>query len=353
MTAKELLPVAKVLEKRGFLIRHIVDQSKSERATTILNKSNILYTKELPTQKDTPDVIISGTSAVVTNAQIEWTKFGRDRGIPTIWFEDTYGTNRRALSVSPDIICVIDDIASDMINDTKRNVRVKVVGKPSFEGFIKYIDKTLEIRKNTCEKLNISENAFIVTLWSGGLYLNRIEAHIKALYNLNELTNREVVYLPRMHPKLQDKPMFELALSNNLNVIDTSHLENSDELILTSNVNVAEWSSNVMYAGVMFGIPSIMCLFPDHGPDNMQERIKVGFKDGTPPLVMEKAGWGANSPENLRNILSFIMNNEHKAIKQVKNNSSVFRKLIENIGAADRIADVVENSIRERREVLN
>ena len=47
------------------------------------------------------------------------------------------------------------------------------------------------------------------------------------------------------------------------------------------------------------------------------------------------------------------MNNEHKAIKQVKNNSSVFRKLIENIGAADRIADVVENSIRERREVLN
>ena len=96
-----------------------------------------------------------------------------------------------------------------------------------------------------------------------------------------------------------------------------------------------------------------MCLFPDHGPDNMQERIKVGFKDGTPPLVMEKAGWGANSPENLRNILSFIMNNEHKAIKQVKNNSSVFRKLIENIGAADRIADVVENSIRERREVLN
>ncbi|MDP6387779.1 MAG: hypothetical protein QGG63_00650 [Candidatus Pacebacteria bacterium] len=348
MTARELLYVARVLEKREFLIRHIVDQSETERAAAVLNKNNIKYTKSIPMSKDMPDVILSGTSATAISAQTEWTKFGKNKGIPTIWFEDTYGTNIRVLDVSPDILCVIDSIASDMIYKTKRDVRIEVVGKPSFESFIKYINKTLEIRENVCKKLRIKECAFIITLWSGGICTNRIEAHIKALYNLNKLTDRDIVYLPRMHPKFPDKSMINLSFRNNpgVNIIDTANFKNPDNLIATSNVNISEWSSNVGYASAVFGIPSVMCLFPIYGPDGKKDRLSRGLKDGIPPLISENAGWGANSPKHLKKILSKLMNNETEMKKQVHNNSLIFRNLLENIGAAERIADVVENCVK-------
>ena len=42
MTAKELLPVAKVLEAMGFIVTHIVDKSELERATLVLDEEGII-----------------------------------------------------------------------------------------------------------------------------------------------------------------------------------------------------------------------------------------------------------------------------------------------------------------------
>jgi|TARA_Y100000310_G_scaffold162742_1_gene162690 hypothetical protein len=353
MTAKELLPVAKILEKRGYLVRNIVDQSELERATIILDKKGVLYTKDLPTSEDIPDVIICGANATAIDAQKEWTKFGKYKRIPTIWFEDTYGTSNRILDVSPDILCVVDNIASCIINKIRPKVEIKIVGKPSIEHFSDYLGKTHAIKSDVFERLHIDVDSFVVTFWSGGIYTSRVESHIKALYDLDKLTNKKVFYLPRIHPKLEDQSIFKLALKNNLNIIDTSNWDNTDELIIASNINIAEWSSNVMYISAIFDIPSVMCLFPIDNPDGVKERISMCFKDGIPPLIMENAGWGAENPEHLKEILIELMNKEDKAIEKVFKNSGIFKNLIEDLGSPDRIADVVENSILMRKEALS
>jgi len=158
-----------------------------------------------------------------------------------------------------------------------------------------------------------------------------------------------------MHPKFPDKAkieLFKLALDSNPNSKDTSCWEKPDELIIASDINISECSSNIAYISAIFGIPPIMCLFPSDGLDGKQERIDKGYKDGLPPLVVTKAGWGARNEKHLKVILSSIMNHEDKMKERVRKNSKVFRPLLENTGAAERIVDVVENSMLARRGAL-
>jgi hypothetical protein len=352
MTAKEVLPAMQILENRGFLVSHIVDSGELARAPMVLDKEGIKYSKRDPISEDMPDVIVVGTSVSAIDAQIKWTQFGRENNISVIWVEDFYGTgeNEKVLSLSPDVVCTVDEIAKQIIELTRPNANVEVVGKPSFEQFAKYLSIQPKVREDVCDELNIGKDSFIVTLWAGAEYKETTHAHILALRGLDELTNRKVFYLPRLHPKtsedLKDK-FYVLASEGNKNIIHTDGFDNPDDIVVASNINVGGWGTNSMYIGSILGIPSVMCLFPEECHGGIKERIRIGYKDGIPPLVMAKAGWGARNEKHLKAILSSIMNHEDKMKEHVRENSKVFRPLLENTGAAERIADVVENYVNK------
>lgn len=339
------MPAVQALEKIGVSTQFFVDPGQLAKAgTEVLLKNGRDYQSRFPHPEDRPKVILIGTSATAVEGQIAWTKFGREKSIPVIWVEDLWGTGEREAtrSVSPDVMCTLDEIAAKIVRSVRPDIRVEITGKPTFGGLAKYIPAQSEIatsvRAQLMEQMGFSDpNALLVTYWSGGEDAKRVEAHLKALHGLDELTDRKVIFAPRLHPNLpadSKEHLMKLASHGNCYVAEASKM-NFDELTIASSVNIADWGSTGMYTSALFGVPPVMCLFPD----DKERRVKVGYPEGTPPLIFAGAGWGVNEKQ-ISSTLKWIMNDEVKAKKIVSENAVSFKSLLEP-GAAEKIAKVV------------
>ena len=147
-----------------------------------------------------------------------------------------------------------------------------------------------------------------------------------------------MIFVPRLHPKLPDddkRALRRLSLHKKTNVVMAHDLD-MDFLTVASDINIGGWGSTKMYTSTMFDIPAVMCLFPD----DRERRLANGYPDGEPPLLLAKAGWGPESPEELVETLTYILKNYEEATERVRTNGSAFKKLLE-LGAEKRIAEVV------------
>ena len=333
---KEVLPAVQELEKMGVSLEFFVDPGQKAKAgTEVLLKAGRDYQSRFPHPEDRPKAILIGTSATAVEAQIEWTKFGRENGIPVIWLEVLWGTGEREAtrSVSPDVMCTLDEIAARIVSSVRPDIRVEITGKPTFGGLAKYIptqsEITASIRKQLMDQVGLTDNnALFVTYWSGGEDPKRVEEHLKALHKLDRLiTHRNVIFAPRLHPKLpadSKENLMKLAFHGNYYIADASKM-NPDELTIASSVNIADWGSTGMYTRPLCGVPPVMCLFPD----DKERRVRVGYPEGEPPLLLANAGYGVLSGDDLRTMLIHIMNNESRfKTTMVSENAKAFKSLL-------------------------
>jgi hypothetical protein len=92
-----------------------------------------------------------------------------------------------------------------------------------------------------------------------------------------------------------------------------------------------------MYTSAIFGIPPVMCMFPD----DIERRLAVGYPNGEPPLLMARAGTRAINGSVLPSGLETILSEPERWRQRTLENGAVFRKLLEP-GAEERIAEVVK-----------
>ncbi len=342
-SCREGLPALRLLQERGIIVKYFVSAEPQAKAgTEVLAKAGIQFETRDPQLEDKPKAIIIGTSSTAVQAQIKWTSFGKEKGIPVIWVEDLWGCGEwmQTRSVSPNVICTLDEIAKKIVLIARPDIRVEVVGKPTFGNFVKYIpvinEFTSLMRKLICERAGVDEEGAIVVTYSSGGNPERVKAQLEALRDLDALIDRKVIFVPRLHPTFLNRDEFKkLAHSGNKLVVNAYDL-NLDELFINSSLIIGEWGTTGMYTGALFGVPGIMCLFPD---DTVSRSAL--YPDGIPPLLIAGAGWSAENPCQLRERIQWIFSHKEEAEAQVREKVRVFAPLLE-AGASERIAKVIE-----------
>lgn len=338
--------VLKILEERGIAVYNFVDAGDKAKADIVLEADFIPYEKRDPLAGDNPGAIVIGTSATAVDAQVKWTAFGKARGIPVIWVEDIWGTGEMpgVDSVSPDVLCVLDEYAATIARTVRPAIRIEVVGKPTFEALGKKYCTDLSEMVARVRRLILTESgqgeAFLLTFWAGGEKPEEVKKQFEALFPLRELSGgRPLVLVPRFHPKLSVKVRdYALGLvRENGQAVSEAQYINYDEIAMASSLNIGDYNSTSMLISAMFGVPAIMLLFPD----NRAERLKLGYPIGEPPLRLAGACWGAESAAHFRETIRWIMANEDTARKRVWRDAASFRSLLEP-GAAERAAAIVE-----------
>jgi hypothetical protein len=347
--AKEVLPAVQLLAKEGVLVKHFVLGERARAGTDVLEPAGVSYEKRGPETGDKPAVIVCGTSETAPEGLIEWTKFGRDRSIPVIWVEDLWGAgeHKRTQVVSPNVMCVIDEIAAHIAQGVRPDIQTEVVGKPSFAALAKKLENVEQIRETTraqlAARLGIRNfEGKIVTYGSGGEVPARAYLHLKALCEdggLGSYYDGEVIFVPRFHPKLAEDDKRRLrveALKVGAYVVMAHDLD-MDFVTVASDVNIGDWGSTSMYTSAIFGIPPVMCMFPD----DIERRLGAGYPDGEPPLLIAKAGSGAIHAASFRGILNEILSKSDHYWQVTFEYAAPFRKLLEP-GAEERIVEVVK-----------
>ena len=343
--AKETLPAMQAVSKKGVVVRHFVSGDRARAGIDVLDKALVPYETRGPQTDDKPALIVVGTNATAVQGQIGWTKFGRDRGIPVLWIEDLWGAGEteKTQVVSPDTMCVIDTIAGRIAQNVRPHMQVNVVGKPSFAALAKKLENLEESRATTraqlAARLGITNfNGHIVTYGSGGEVPTRVYIHLQALRDLGLSTNKEVIFVPRFHPKLSDDDKQHVRILSFTvgTYVVMAHDLDMDFITVSSDVNIGEWGSTTMYTSVLFGVPAIMCMFPD----DRGRRLALGYPNGVPPLLMAEAGRGPTDITLLHDALNEILCAPEQYREMTRKNGAVFRTLLEP-GAEDRIAEVV------------
>ncbi len=261
-----------------------------------------------------PDAILIGVSATAIRSQIAWTRFGRENHIPVFWVEDMWGTGeirevREKLFpvYGPDIIFTMDNIASDIVSASwPKGVLPVKVGKTTFERLGEVREMRTEVRESVRGQLGVKDNEFLLTWWSGGTSLERVRAQIEAVLQIAtddpEGKFSKIIVAPRFHPKLDRFPCSgELTVTQELFTdflgfaVDARNFP-AEDLILASDVTVADWGGNEGLRSTVLGVPAIVTLFPD---DDKEARLARGYNFGFPPLVAACAVLGVESSNEL------------------------------------------------------
>lgn len=343
---KELVPVADLLRERGCATIWTVDPKG--RAEDLMTRGGIEFLRHeegLPSKlMPVPNLVLVGTSATACGAQIAWTNHFKGKR-PVVWYEDLYGTGEVKVArqcTSPNVIITIDEVSRGIAAHVWPDTHVLVGGKPTYgEKLVHLIQRKENLRESLRSKL-ASHNPppLLVTYASGGESVDRVLAHIRALSQAFDHSERIAL---RFHPKLSES--FDLLndtasqwLSEKL--IDTSAITDTTEVILGSDIVVADYAGDPPYQAALAEIPVIMTLFPDC----TEALIARGYQNGVPPLLQARACWGARTADDMEVIAEGIMNKPLPARAMVKEGVKPFESLLAQ-NAAIKIADIIENCL--------
>lgn len=348
--AKEILPVVQILQgKYGAAVKWFVDSSpKAKAGTEVLDKAEIPYERRDPKHSDYPKVIVVGTSATAVESQIDWTRYGIENNIPVIWVEDLHGTGsvKNVRGVSPDLMVVVDEIASRCANAIRPSLKTSVLGKPSFANLPVLIEKAPEIRAVVRKELGLGEYAFLVHCMFGGEPQERAWTQVMELerrtYTIRMCLSmaRNVFVMCRFHPKHPDVEELRERTASVLGTrfIDGARVKDAQHAVIASDFLFSEYSANDQFTGLLAGVPVGTLLFPyDCG-----WRIERGYPEGVPPILIGREEWGVASIEKMSELVCLAVKNHEFVKETTENRAKPFRTLLEP-GAAERIADVVKS----------
>lgn len=341
-SAKEIVPAVKVLEARGIKVRWFAD-SAGKAKIDVLEKQGVAYEMVIPDGYK-PSVIVVGTSATAAVLKVEFTKYGRENGIPVLWVEDLYGTGERqnSLGVSPDVMLVIDDIAAQIAKTVRPGLDVRVVGKPTF-GKLPTEDEAKDVRNKIRESVGLNDSKFLLTVSFGGDPAERALAQLPEIVRAiqRDLSGAVTVawrFHPK-HPKVDE--LWKMATESGIKFVDARKLD-IFELILASNCVVADWGNTDPYKGLLYGVPTITMLFPD----DYERREGAGYPNGVPPIIASAKHWGARTPEDLTVLIYRVKQGEEAAWRYTRNERAKPFLALKQLGAEKNIADEILNAAK-------
>jgi len=350
---KEVVPVARAMGQKGWLIRIAADpegKGKGRLSTEIL--PGILDDDASPRDPDDLYGIVIGTSATAVKSQIEWTVFGKTHGIPVVWIEDMYGTASRpaVMGVDPDRLFVMDYVAYEVARAARKETVIHVFGKPSMAATLEKLERRDEIRRRIRKSLELRnvdsrDRALLVTYWSGGEDPRRVEGQLRAVTQLTGAGGRKMRIAIRLHPKIGDenrKALIGIAKvgQNWLAPSESVVAADADELAIASDLNIADWGGAQGLVSVLADISTVITLFPD---DSLK-RKSVFPPAGLPPLVVCGAAFGVTSPASLFERVEEVFSSRSGPLPHVEPPLSL-RPLLQK-DAAERIGAEIAHLLR-------
>ncbi len=353
---REVVPIARVLERRGHTVKYLADARAIKKATDLLKNAGVAYETRSPLPTDALDLLLIGTAATAVEAQIEWTRWGRERGIFTLWMEDLHatGSRKKTQCVAPDAMMVIDKLAEGVAKVVRPGLPIFIVGKPTFSDprEMPRLEDGPAIRAKIRAELGLTDTDFMVVVAFGGEPPQLAEEQLQiCLDNLGIIFPPNCMVAWRFHPKhsnaagMREKAMATSSAAG-VRTVDTAE-KDLKQLMVAADFAVATWGTTDRLAALIHGTPLATMLFPDQS-----EMLKEsGFPDAVPVCVATDLQAGVRDAEELGQLAHNVLVSHLQGLQTGKDPARIYTKgfrgskfvsLLEP-GAVECAADVVES----------
>lgn len=343
--AKELLPALDLLEAERD-VTLMADTAGA--AKDMLEKAGRPWVAFDPTSGELPfcDVLAVGTSATASEAQVALTRAARREGVPVVWVEDLYGCGSRVpvrepAGIAPDLFCVIDGIAAEIVRRSWPGVPITVCGKPSWGFLADLVARRAELRSEVRAQLGLAPGAVLLTCWHGGE--NPADERL-TLETIGMFRNVPRLRLAmRLHPKMQADAL--AAMRADLAAwgavcVDAGGVQ-AERLSIASDMVVASWGSTQGYVAVLAGVPTVVTAFGD-APEQMRD---LYYPDGLPPHVFVGAARIVLDGSRLGNAIGDMLAAREAAAEMARAQAEPLRAALD-AHAAEKIAAAIVGAAR-------
>ncbi|MEA3272580.1 MAG: hypothetical protein U9P90_02830 [Patescibacteria group bacterium] len=276
--AKVQLPVYKKLGDVDISV--VTDASPTGKAGMVWEKACIPHTPMLPSAEfedvvREADLVFVGSCATTYAAEKFAVDCANRNQIFSVVGSDMWPNHWR--DANPDFWLAIDEVHQKDILSRRPNwnkERVPVLGQPSFDYLVKLMENRDSVRREMRASLGLSENEKVLLFWSLGDHRERCnDAVVALLSTLGNRWARNLVLIPRLHPKLKkvvSKEYFEFlhemiashATIHGVRVVRADSA-NPEQLGLAADLVMTPWGTEGIKSAIM-GVPTVNTLLESH-----------------------------------------------------------------------------------------
>lgn len=293
--AEFIAPVIPELKKRCDVLLVTVKNSPAEilkkfKPTSCDKESEA----EAIDKKFNPDLLLIAMSSLVLGPHInlKFAELGKADAKKIILFQDYWANHRWPMNYKmlklAEAVIVPDDLAKRFLIEDDYEGEIIITGSPAFEK-IQKVDVAKE-RAKLRKKLKISEDQFVILHCGTGTPQSWKEDEVTFKFLAEAVRNfkksyPDTVFISRPHPR-DEEPDRYIKLAPDLNLLDTSSIGLTDELLPAADVIMAMYSTNLIHACYL-RIPAISILLPNGGKKRLE---KVSMADFPPNSVGASIG---------------------------------------------------------------
>ncbi|GEM_PF-1508389 len=274
-------------------------------------------------KKFKPDALLAAISSLTLGPYVnnEFTKLARADGKKIICFQDYWANHRWPMNFKMmrywDAMLVLDEMAENFVLQDDYRGEVIVTGSPAFDKFGK-IDVAKE-KARLRKKFLIPASAFVILHCGTGTpqswkedeitfkFIAETIREIQTDSSTRQLINSKLILISRPHPR-DENPNRYKNLAPDLNLLDTSSVGLTEELLPIADVVIAMYSTNLVHACYL-RIPAISILLPDAGKKILD---RVSLPDFPPNGVGATVGVYKESVNILKE--KIMTDEKHRAV---------------------------------------
>lgn len=346
--AEFIYPAVPLLEKKSNLQIVLVKQAparvlgkyKHLRCDTE-GKAETIY------KKFNPDIFVVSTSSLVLGPYVanQFTMLAHKNKKPIICFQDFWANHRWPMNFKMlkywRTMLVPDKLAEKYLLEDGYKGKIIITGNPSYERFKKI--SVAKERKIIRKKLKIPENK-IVFLYIGASTpqsLNEDAITFDFLAGvLRELKKdkkyKDLILICRPHPRDENPDHYKQAAPD-LNILDTSKINLTDELLPMADVVISMYATNLIHCCYL-RIPAISVLLPNAGRAKLK---KISLDDFPPNAVGATIGIYKESKAVLKKEIEKILYDKKYRLKIIKAQKKYFA--LPKKSSVQKIADAILN----------
>ncbi len=342
-----VIPLLKEERGKGKVVSELRIITVKESPTKVLKKYQPLQCDskreaEKIYRNFNPDILLTAPSLLELGPFVigHLNKLARQNQKRIIGFQDFWANHRWKINFkwlkAWEAILVIDQLAKKLILEDGFRGKTIVTGSPAFDKFRSV--KVFRERKRLRELFKIPDKTAVLIYSGTGTPQSHKEDEITFKFlaqAVRELKKRrEIILIVRHHPR-DENPKRYLKISPDLEELDTSSIESTDELLPMADAVLGMYATNLVHACYL-KIPGISILLPRGGKRRLK---KIRLDDFPPNKVGATVGIYKESVPLLKNVIEKIL--DQPVFRAKLRQAQAKRFLLPRTPAAFRVAQVI------------
>ena len=325
--AKALIEVLPLLEK------YLLILTIKESPTKILEKFNPIRCDsneeaEKKYREFNPDLVFIAISSLVLGPYVNLhvAELAKKDGKKVICFQDVWANHRWPMNFKMlkfcDKVLVPDHLAANFLKEDGYEGEIVITGNPIFDRFHK-INVAAE-RKKLRAVFHVPENAFVILHAGTGTPQSWQEDEVTFRFLADAFrefkkSHPNAFLISRVHPRDERKDPYK-TIAPDIDFLDTTSVEMTDELLPVADVVVAMYSTNLIEACHM-RLPGIGIMLPEGGKKRLE---RISLRDFPPNSIGATIGIYEPSIEKLNAIFEKLLSDKKFKIDLRANQEKFF-----------------------------